>query len=121
MRLRMACALFGLIFLVLGISGYMTVFISNGLLFGLLEVDEIHNLAHLLTGAIALLATATARSSKLCLKFIGFIYLVLGVAGFAMDGEVLGMQVNVMDNWLHLILGAAALYVGLSFKIPFGE
>lgn len=79
------------------------------------EVNGIHNLVHLLSGAF-LLAMAKKRSTaKTAVIAFGVIYALVSVIGL-IDGEtVLGLlPVNPADNVLHIVLSALALFAGFT-------
>jgi hypothetical protein len=81
--------------------------------FGILAVNGWHNVVHILTGALGLLAAGyAARTYALGL---GAVYLVIAAWGFIIgDGDfILGfIPVNTEDNVLHLILGLLGLGAG---------
>jgi Domain of unknown function (DUF4383) len=81
--------------------------------FGILAVNGWHNVFHILTGGLGLLAAGyAARQYALGL---GAVYFVIAVWGFIIgSGEsILGfIPVNTEDNFLHLILGVLGLTAG---------
>jgi hypothetical protein len=81
--------------------------------FGILAVNGWHNVVHILTGALGLLAAGyAARTYALGL---GAVYLVVAAWGFIVgDGDfILGfIPVNTEDNVLHLILGLLGVGAG---------
>ena len=83
--------------------------------FGLLAVNGWHNLVHILTGALGLVAAGyAARQYALGL---GVVYLVIAAWGFIIgSGEsILGfIPVNTEDNFLHLILGVTGVLAGVA-------
>jgi hypothetical protein len=86
--------------------------------FGILDVNGWHNVVHILTGALGLLAFAggayAARQYSLAL---GVFYVIVAVWGFIVgDGnQILGIiPVNTEDNVLHLLIGVAGLSAGLA-------
>ena len=83
--------------------------------FGILAVNGWHNVVHIVTGALGLLAAGyAARQYALGL---GVVYLAVAIWGFIIgDGHsLLGfVPVNTEDNFLHLILGALGLAAGAS-------
>jgi Domain of unknown function (DUF4383) len=83
--------------------------------FGILDVNGWHNVVHLVTGLLGLVAVGyAAREYALGL---GLVYLVVAIWGFVIgSGEsILGVvPVNSDDNVLHLILGVAGLAAGLA-------
>ena len=83
--------------------------------FGILAVNGWHNVFHIVTGALGLLAAGyAARQYSIGL---GALYLVVTIWGFIIGGgdSILGfIPVNTEDNFLHLILGVLGIAAGLS-------
>lgn len=105
--------LLGLVLTIVGVAGF---FVSGGMLL-VFEVDTMHNIVHLASGLVALWAFNSSQSaSRWYLIIFGLVYAVVTVMGFAMGGEVLGMMMNMADNYLHLAIAAACLIVGFSSK-----
>jgi hypothetical protein len=85
--------------------------------FGLLAVNAWHNIVHILTGVLGLLAAGyAARTYALGL---GLVYLVVAFLGFIdfasgdLDNTILQIiPVNTEDNFLHLALGILGLAAG---------
>jgi Domain of unknown function (DUF4383) len=82
---------------------------------GIFEVNGWHNVVHLATGLLGLVAVGyAARAYALGM---GFLYLVLAIWGLIIGGgdSILGVvPVNSADNVLHLVLGIAGLAAGLA-------
>ncbi|HEX8075819.1 MAG TPA: DUF4383 domain-containing protein [Thermoleophilaceae bacterium] len=79
--------------------------------FGILSVNGWHNVVHIATGALGLLALAYGASRSYAL-LLGVVYVAVAVWGFAIgDGDsILGfIPVNTEDNVLHTVLGLAGL------------
>jgi hypothetical protein len=83
--------------------------------FGILAVNGWHNVVHIVTGGLGLLAAGyAARQYALGL---GTVYLAIAVWGFIIgSGEsILGfIPVNTEDNFLHLILGLLGVGAGVT-------
>ena len=81
--------------------------------FGVLDVNGWHNVVHILTGVLGLLAfRAGAYAARTYAMALGVVYLVVAVVGFAVgDGDsILSIvPVNTEDNVLHLLLGVAGV------------
>lgn len=124
---RTVALIFGIVFTLIGIIGF---FIpaenSTGVqaLFGIFDVDAVHNIIHLVTGILALLA-AFMGWSRTFNQVFGVLYTLLGILGLISglyfpsgtygtdSGLFLGlMHINVADHVLHLVAGIAALIVG---------
>jgi uncharacterized protein DUF4383 len=76
---------------------------------GLLDVNGWHNVVHIATGLLGILAArALSTARTYCLAF-GIVYLVVCAWGFVVgnDGSILSIvPVNTADNILHLLLAA---------------
>ncbi len=99
----------GVVFVVVGVAGFLT----DGNLLGF-QVDSTHNIVHIVSGVVALLAASTGQSNaRWYLVIFGLVYGLVTVLGF-MTGSVLGLfEVNAADNYLHLAIAAVSLIVGL--------
>jgi len=80
----------------------------------------VHNIVHIVSGALFLLiAIAAPGSAATFLKLFGIVYLGLGIYGMATMGsaeskELLGfLHVNKADNYLHIGLGIVIFLAGL--------
>jgi hypothetical protein len=83
---------------------------------GILDVNGWHNVVHIATGAVGLIAySAGASASRTYALGFGAIYLVIAIWGFIIgDGEAILsiVPVNTEDNVLHLLIGIAGLAAG---------
>lgn len=117
--LRKAALATGVVFLLIGVLGFVPALTPDDKLLGLFRVDGVHNLVHLLSGLAAVLAAQRADWSKLFFKVMGVVYALVTVLGFLVGsgGQVLGLfHVNTADNLLHLVLAAAFLYLGFALR-----
>lgn len=113
--------LLGIVFIIVGALGYVAnPIVGDGAYF---HTDSVHNIVHLVAGAILLLAgLASGGVASLWLKIVGLVYLLVAILGFfAIDatgaGSVLGfLTVNAADNWLHLVLAVVILIAGFTPK-----
>jgi hypothetical protein len=89
---------------------------SEAELFGVFQVSVLHNIVHLLSGAVGLWAARTWTTARLFLLAAGAIYLVLFVYGMVVDrgSDANFVPVNAADDWLHLGLAVGMLAVGLA-------
>ncbi|WP_433496140.1 DUF4383 domain-containing protein [Micromonospora sp. CA-248089] len=88
---------------------------SGARLFGVFQVSVVHNLVHLVLGLAGLLLARTVAGARAFLVGAGAVYLVLWLAGLAIDGRDAAnvLAVNHADSWLHLLLGVGMLASGL--------
>jgi hypothetical protein len=86
--------------------------------FGVLDVNGWHNLVHIATGALGLLAfTAGAYAARNYALGLGAVYVVVAVWGFVIgDGaSILGIiPINTEDTVLHALIGVAGIAAGLA-------
>ncbi len=113
--------LFGVVFLLIGIVGFVPAVAPNEMLLNVFHVNAAHNAVHLLTGIVALLAgMAGVGASKTFFKIFGVVYGLVAVLGFVVgDGILLGLISNNMaDTWLHVGIAVVSLIIGFA---PSGE
>lgn len=117
--LKKLAMIFGVVLLLIGVLGFVPGITSNGMLLGIFEVNLIHNIIHLASGAVALWASMTSvKASKMYFQIFGVIYGLVAVLGvFNMDGPLLGLVAhNTADLVLHIVVAAVALYAGFGMK-----
>lgn len=109
--------LFGIVFLAVGILGFIPGITKDEMLLGIFHVNAMHSIVHIVSGAVFLFASmAGAGPARLWFKVFGLIYAVVAVLGFMNPtGPVLGMiSNNPADTWLHVVLAAAMLLIGFA-------
>ena len=112
---KTAAVLFGIVFILVGILGFVPGVTNNEMLLGIFHVNAAHNVVHLLSGAVALFAgMASAGAARIYFRVFGVIYGLVAVMGFMMgDGMLLGMiSNNTADTWLHVVIAAVSLLLG---------
>jgi hypothetical protein len=90
---------------------------SDARLLGVFQVSVLHNIVHLLFGAVGLAMARRADTARLFLIGGGAIYLLLWLYGLVIDhGSAANfVPLNGADNWLHLLLGIGMITLGLVF------
>ncbi|MEA2287088.1 MAG: hypothetical protein QOJ21_3131 [Solirubrobacteraceae bacterium] len=76
---------------------------------GILDTNGFHNVVHIATGVLGILAARTVSSARTYCLLFGSVYHVVAIWGFALggDGSILSIiPVNTEDSVLHLILSA---------------
>ena len=125
--LQSAALLVGLVFLLVGILGFIPGITTNyddlkfaghnsdAQLLGIFDTSILHNIVHLLFGIAGIALARTWEGARTYLLGGGLIYLVLFVYGLIFHGENGGnwIPVNWADNILHLALGAGMIGLGL--------
>lgn len=88
---------------------------SSAMLLGLFQVSVLHNIVHLLFGAVGLAMARSAGAARTYLIIGGLIYLVLWIYGLVVghDSTANFVPLNNADNWLHLGLAAGMILLGL--------
>lgn len=118
--LRTAAKVFGFVFLLIGILGFVPgITNDDGHLLGIFHVDTIHNIIHLASGAVALWAGYSSYgASRKYFQIFGIVYGLVTVLGlFYGDDDILGLVANNMaDVVLHLVITVSALYFGFAHK-----
>lgn len=121
--LQKASMLFGVVFVLIGVLGFVPALTPDGYLLGIFHVDAVHNVIHLASGVAALLAASKAATSRLYFQVFGVVYAIVAIGGFVPflqfgeDMKLLGLTaMNMADNLLHVAIAAAALYLGFAYK-----
>jgi Domain of unknown function (DUF4383) len=113
---------FGIVYLLVGLlgftvsGGYGFADTDGGKLLGVFMVNPLHNIAHLLIGALLVLAATRGEvlSSRVN-TLVGGVYLLLGLVGlFILSSSVNILALNIADNGLHFASAAVLLAVGLT-------
>jgi hypothetical protein len=116
MTAKLAAIVIGIVFVAVGILG----FVPNPLVSptGLFAVNTMHNLVHIVSGAVLLAGAYTALGAAMSLKIVGVVYGLVAILGLVMGpGMLLGLiHINAADNWLHVVLSAVILAAG--FLLP---
>jgi hypothetical protein len=121
--------LVGLVFLLVGILGFIPGITSNyddlkfaghdsdAQLLGIFDTSILHNIVHLLFGVAGLAMARTWEGARTYLMGGGVIYLALFVYGAiwgADEGGANFIPMNWADNILHLALGAGMVLLGVA-------
>ncbi len=118
--LKRAAVVFGIAFIAAGILGFVPgITTSDGYLLGIFHVNAAHNVIHLVSGAAALYAGMQSESlSRLYFQVFGVIYALVALLGLFYGREpLLGFIAhNPADVVLHLVIAAAALYLGFGYR-----
>lgn len=109
----------GAVLLLLGVVGLL---LGDELLLGLVNIDSLEDVVHIVSGALLLYAglqrnTGVARS---VVGAVSVVYLLVGVLGFVVPYlfGLLPQGYSVVDNAIHLILGILGLLVYANSRLP---
>ena len=119
--LQTVALLFGIVFLLVGILGFIPGITSDAPgdfagdgseaeLLGIFQTSILHNIVHLLFGLAGLALARTWDGARLFLIGGGVVYLALWVLGLVGGAE--WVPVNDSDNWLHFVLGVTMVGAG---------
>jgi hypothetical protein len=126
MGISTAATIFGVVFLLAGISGFfpappppdappLAIEHGHGLALGLFPINTLHNLVHLLFGILGLAAARGAvMSARGYFQLVAIAYALLVVLGLIPATQTTFGLVPIWGNdvWLHALLAAGAAYFG---------
>ena len=113
--IKTAALLFGIVFLLIGILGFVPGVAPDETLFKIFHVNAAHNIVHIASGIIFLIAAmAGAGASRAWFQIFGVIYAIVAVWGFVVGtGNALWVvSNNPADTWLHVVLAVVMLFLG---------
>lgn len=131
MNIRTVALVYGIVFLLVGLMGFIPGFLAPphthpdlavttgfGYLLGLFPVNVLHNLAHLAFGVLGLLGYRSFSGSRSYLRLVAVAYGALAVMGLI---PVLNTTFGLIplfshDIWLHVLLAAGAAYFGFMHR-----
>lgn len=117
--LKALAIIFGIVFILVGIAGFVPDLNKDGKLLDIFNLNVVHNLVHLGSGIVALLCGLSGiQASRLYFQIFGVIYAVVAVLGFYyVDAPILGLIANNMaDTWLHVVIAVIALFFGFIYN-----
>ena len=120
MSLKKIAVIFGVVFVAVGVLGWVPTVNPGGKLLGLFDVNAAHNVVHLATGIIAILVGMSSdKASKMFFQVFGVIYALVAVLGFySGDQPLLGIvSNNGADSVLHVVIAVVALYLGFGMNV----
>jgi hypothetical protein len=113
--IKSAAILFGIVFLLVGILGFVPSAAPDQMLFKVFHVNAAHNIVHITSGIIFLLAAmAGVGAAQAWFKIFGIIYAIVAIWGFAVGtGNTLWVvSNNPAVTWLHVVLAVVMLFIG---------
>jgi hypothetical protein len=132
MSTRNFALVFGIIFLVVGVAGFVPPLLQppqggaiapgahHMLLLGMFPMNALHNAVHLGFGIWGLAASRAQARALLYARGVAIIYAILWIAGYIprLD-DLFGMlPLYGNDTWLHLLLAVVAAYFGWVNRSP---
>ena len=127
---QQAARIVGIVFLLVGVLGFVPGITSNygdmtfashdsdAMLLGIFQVSILHNIVHLLFGVAGLAMSRTWSGARNYLIGGGVVYLLLWIYGLLIDKDSSAnfVPVNSADDWLHFLLGAGMVALGLALS-----
>jgi hypothetical protein len=126
--IRYFALIYGIVFLLIGIAGFIPGFVvpflgehppvavdaGAGLLFGLFPVNVLHNIVHALFGLWGIAVWRSMPASRTYARAVAVIYGIFVIMGFL---PVLNTTFGLVplwghDIWLHAVLAGVAAYFG---------
>ena len=112
---KTVCKILGVVFLLVGILGFVTPDLLNA------HLTPAHNAVHIVTAALALYFgfAGSLSAAKMFSLVFGVVYLALGILGMALGGGddrmwMLGpLHLGQADHGIHILLGVIFLAGGL--------
>ena len=116
MTARLYAQIVGVVLLLLGVMGLL---LGERALLGLVNIDIVEDIIHLLTGGILAYVGFGQRDEGVARNVVmglSVIYLLVGLLGFVLPdmAGLLPHEYSVADNIIHLALGALGLFVALA-------
>lgn len=128
MLIRYFALVYGVVFLLVGIAGFipglltpydaaqpdLVVEAGAGNLFGLFPVNVVHNLTHLAFGVWGILAYKSIPGSRSYARVVAVVYALFVVMGIIpLLNTTFGLvPLHGHDIWLHILLAGVAAYFG---------
>jgi hypothetical protein len=126
MTVRTFALLYGIVFLLVGILGFVpgvtspheasdpATVMDHGRLLGLFPVNTLHNIVHAVFGIWGIAVYRSAGGAVAYARAVAIIYAVLTVMGLVPGLDTVFGLVPLYshDVWLHLVLAAVAAYFG---------
>lgn len=136
MAIRYFTLIYGIVFLLVGVAGFVPAFLTPlepghpelafdagaGRLFGLFPVNALHNIVHIVFGIWGLAAYRSVPGSITYARPVAVIYAILFVMGLIPGLHTAFGLVPVYghDVWLHAVLAGVAAYFGFVARADTG-
>ncbi len=116
MAIRQYAQILGIVLILIGVLGLL---LGDGLLLGILNIDVVEDIVHILTGGLLAyvgFGRVDAGAARSVVLALGVVYLLVGILGFIvpMLFGLIPTGYTIFDNLLHLALGVLSLVIALS-------
>lgn len=103
---------FGVVYLLIGILGFILVADPGDKLFGLFTLNLAHNIVHVVIGVGLLISTSSHQSAKRVNLIVGIVYAILALLGLVNVVVPDLLRANLPDDYLHLSTATLAVFFG---------
>jgi hypothetical protein len=130
MSIQTFARIYGIVFLIVGIGGFipgvtvphehpdLLVRAASGLELRLFPVNVLHNIVHILFGAWGLFAAGNFGAARMYARVVAIAYALLTILGVIPATNTTFGLVPIYGNdiWLHALLAAIAAYFGFAYR-----
>lgn len=109
---------FALVFILLGILGFIPPITPNHRLFNFFTVGILLGIFYILIGLFALSASGSNFYARLYFKIFGILFAIIAIVSFARNGNLGIVHINISDSFFYLLSAIIALYLGFTSKLP---
>ena len=108
----------GSLFLLGGALAFIPGVTKNDMYFGLFMVNTAHNILHIVSGSMFLLASMLGEKyARLWFRIFGTFYAALAAVGFVVGhGLILGIMNSPFDAWGHAALALLMVLIGFAVR-----
>lgn len=118
MFLRAMALIFAIVFILLGVLGFIPPITHNHVLVNFFTVSILLNIFYILIGLFALSASGSNFYARLYFKIFGILFAALAIWSFAKNGNLGLVRINISDSFFYLLAAIIALYLGFTSKLP---
>ena len=114
---QLVALLFGVVYLLVGILGLIPFFggsyteTDNNLL-GLVPINLLHNIVHLVIGIAGIAAAASLARAKMFCQVFGLVLIAIGIVGIFLNNPLSLIPIGGFDIAIHLVTGGVLAYFG---------
>lgn len=119
---------FGVIYVVVGILGFIGPLIGNSgsfitisqdrhTLLGIADINLLHNIVHLVIGVAGLAAASTVTNARMYCQVFGVVLMLVGVIGIFASNLFGVLPLGGLDIAIHLLSGAVLAYFGFAAPV----
>jgi hypothetical protein len=116
--LRAMALIFAIVFILLGILGFIPPITPNHRLVNFFTVGILPSIFYILIGLFALSASGSNFYARLYFKTFGILFATIAIVAFAKNGNLGIVHINITDSFFYLLLAIIALYLGFTSKLP---